>query len=354
MKLYYALMALALGGATQSMVISHDSEGDEKFPHLPHRSHGGPHGPHSPDGPHGVHGRYHDVDTAARVARTLVTRESLANLNTYDSKSGYPVGFVGYYADCQDDGNPLLLLVDISSTNKNVESGSNVSLSIRVGDHEPLDHVNHHYVGSVPFSVAGSPRLNLKGHFVKYEATEKDKKCFARRHHDAISWYPGNPIHESKWVKFDVDSVYFVGGFGSNAYIGDVPVEKYLAAEPFPKHKWGHGKGKGKDGEKEEKAEKEENDEKDGEERREKSGHHGGHGLRKPCRHHKRKGLVSKIINTISSIFFGKVNGDDHRVTEKKHHDSPIKNKNKGNHPCGSGSAPKKPSELHLVKQERN
>lgn len=183
---------------------------------------------------------YHDVETAARVARTLVSRESLANLNTYDANSGFPVGFVEYYADCKQDGEPVMLMIGISSSNKNIAAGSNASLTIRVGDHQPGDRVDHHYIGEVPFSVAGSPRLNLKGQFVNYQPTASEKEYFVSRHHEAISWFPGNPIHESHWVKFKIDSVYFVGGFGDRAYIGQIPVNKYLSAEPFPSKKVPH------------------------------------------------------------------------------------------------------------------
>lgn len=38
---------------------------------------------------------------------------------------------------------------------------------------------------------------------------------------------PGNPIHESEWVAFEVERVYWVGGFGDREFIGDIPVELY-------------------------------------------------------------------------------------------------------------------------------
>ncbi|QOU19637.1 hypothetical protein BRETT_003788 [Brettanomyces bruxellensis] len=180
---------------------------------------------------------YHDVETAARVARTLVSRESLANLNTYDTNTGYPVGFVEYYADCQQDGEPVMLMIGISSSNKNIAAGSNASLTIRVGDHQPGDRVDPHYIGKVPHSVAGSPRLNLKGQFINYKPTHSEQEYFVSRHHEAISWFPGNPIHDSYWVKFKVESIYFVGGFGDRAYIGEIPAEMYLTAKPFPSRK---------------------------------------------------------------------------------------------------------------------
>lgn len=38
---------------------------------------------------------------------------------------------------------------------------------------------------------------------------------------------PGNPIHEAEWVTFEVERVYWVGGFGDREFIGDIPVELY-------------------------------------------------------------------------------------------------------------------------------
>ncbi|GMF00534.1 unnamed protein product [Ambrosiozyma monospora] len=95
-------------------------------------------------------GSYHDVKTAARVARTLVHRESLTNLNTVDFNSGYPVSFVEYYADCDKDGKPIMLVIDMSSSNRNIEQGSKASLSINVGNHQYRDNVDPHYIGVRP------------------------------------------------------------------------------------------------------------------------------------------------------------------------------------------------------------
>ncbi|KAG7929539.1 hypothetical protein KL925_000281 [Ogataea polymorpha] len=176
---------------------------------------------------------YHDVETAARVARTLVKRESLANLATIQKKDGVPVSFMEYYADCQEDGEPTFLLVNISSSQRNIDEGSKVSVSIRVGDHPINDHVNPHYIGGRVRSPAGSPRVNLKGSFVPVAGSPELDACFALRHHDAPAWYPGSPIHATYWAKFHVEEVYIIGGFGDAAYIGEIPADLYLNATTF-------------------------------------------------------------------------------------------------------------------------
>lgn len=55
------------------------------------------------------------------------------------------------------------------------------------------------------------------------------KSCFLASHPDATLWTPGNDIHESWWARLVVEEVYWIGGFGDQAYIGWIPVEIYRA-----------------------------------------------------------------------------------------------------------------------------
>lgn len=93
-----------------------------------------------------------ELKQAASIARTLLHRESLLQLNTISrsSDSEIPVSFVEYYADCLCDGNPILNLIDISTSVRNIENGSPCSVSVKVGDHPLRDHdVDIDYPGSV-------------------------------------------------------------------------------------------------------------------------------------------------------------------------------------------------------------
>lgn len=210
--------------------------------------HGKPH--HQPF-PH----RVPTVEEAAVEARTLVKRESLANLATIvqeGENAGIPESFMEYYADCGDvDGSLTLLALTISSSYRNIAAGSPASLSIRVGDHPFVEHVDPHYPGGIPPSPAGSPRISLRGKFVHINTTDDEEtslrltQCFTKRHPDARFWLPGNKIHDSQWVKFEVEGLYFLGGFGDRAYIGEIPVELYKSSAPFVddgKHPSPHGK----------------------------------------------------------------------------------------------------------------
>ncbi|CDK27326.1 unnamed protein product [Kuraishia capsulata CBS 1993] len=180
--------------------------------------------------------KYHDSKTAASVSRTLIQRESLAMVNTVyedELRKGYPVSFAEYYVDCDHTGEPILLMVEMSTSMVNIRKNSSVSLSIKVGDHDPHDKVDDKYPGRVAGSIAGSPRVSLRGHLEPYHPDPICPLRFARKHPDSTVWFPGNAIHSTNWYRFVVEGVYFIGGFGDRAYIGEIPVEEYLDAEPL-------------------------------------------------------------------------------------------------------------------------
>lgn len=188
-----------------------------------------------------------DEQEAASVARTLVLRESLTNVNTFKSTrhldgsvTKVPVSTMEYYADCDNDGNPYWLVVDVGSTYQNILQGSDLSMTIRVGDHPANDDVDPNYPGGIAASPAGSPRLNLFGRltnvtFDNFLDQVKLEACFVKRHPDSKFWLPSNKLspHATHWAKFVVDDVYFVGGFGGRAYIGEIHNDTYHNASPL-------------------------------------------------------------------------------------------------------------------------
>ncbi|OBA19564.1 hypothetical protein METBIDRAFT_79572 [Metschnikowia bicuspidata var. bicuspidata NRRL YB-4993] len=185
------------------------------------------------------------VADGAQVARTLVNRELLMNVNTIQQRqgrdagtaqNGLPVSSMEYYADCDGDGDPYWLVLDIGTPAKNIARGSPYSFTIRAGDHPAQEHVDTRYPGGVASSPAGSPRLTLQGELVAVgaspEALAKLERCFLERHPDAERWLPLNKRspHQAHWAKVVVSDVFMVGGFGDRAYIGPVAGEQYHAA----------------------------------------------------------------------------------------------------------------------------
>ena len=164
-----------------------------------------------------------------------------------------------YVADCEDEGNPTILAINIATSFVNVRAGSNISFSQSWTPRYPPDKriksssssspswksfldwlrgrgKHHHDDGDdgddgeeedpVPYSAANLPRFSLLGYLEKID-TDADAaaaadlaSCFVDAHPDAKYWLPGNPIHESEWVRLVVTQVYWIGGFGDRAYIG--------------------------------------------------------------------------------------------------------------------------------------
>ncbi|KAI9893214.1 MAG: hypothetical protein M1814_000341 [Vezdaea aestivalis] len=135
------------------------------------------------------------------------------------SVASLPVGMPDYISDCSipnssslsTDNDPSLLAISIATTFRNAEAGSNVSLALS------WDPPHGQW-------KAALPRVSLIGYLesINGSAAEMDAlgECFAERHPDSRAWFPGNPIHQSKWVRLRVRELYWVGGFGDRAYIG--------------------------------------------------------------------------------------------------------------------------------------
>lgn len=186
------------------------------------------------------------VHESAVQARRILKLSSIATLSTVypslnhsrestleqrpDDVGGMAVGLMEYYATCDPSPeNPIILALSISTTIKNAWGGSNVTLSLRYQPpnvHPPSKDI-------YTYSPANLPRFSLIGHIQRLSEYEvKDhgiKSCFLKRHPEADTWTPGNPIHESWWGRLVVERIYWIGGFGDRAFIGWIPKEVYQA-----------------------------------------------------------------------------------------------------------------------------
>ena len=205
-------------------------------------------------------GSRHRIPTAyesAVLGRRILALTPLATLSTVFPASdghfagaehrpgglgGVPVGLMDYVADCEDEGNPTILAINIATSFINVREGSNISLSQNWTPRYPPDKrikssspgFLDWLLGSsedededgdpVPYSAANLPRFSLLGYLETIDADESAAaglaNCFVDKHPDAKYWLPGNQIHESEWVRLVVTQVYWIGGFGDRAYIG--------------------------------------------------------------------------------------------------------------------------------------
>lgn len=159
---------------------------------------------------------------------------------------GMPHGLMEYVADCEDEGNPTMLAINVETSFKNARAGSNISLAMQwVPPYPPNKRIKSYYPSfldyflggsedddtkeKVPYSAANLPRFSVLGYIenVEPEKTADMAACFVKAHPDAKYWLPGNRIHESEFVRLVVQQVYWVGGFGDRAYIGWLPVRDW-------------------------------------------------------------------------------------------------------------------------------
>ncbi|KAI0487205.1 pyridoxamine 5'-phosphate oxidase-domain-containing protein [Xylaria cf. heliscus] len=184
------------------------------------------------------------------------------NENRPDGLGGMPHSLMEYVADCEDDGNPTFLAINVETTFKNVRDGSNISLAqqwtppyppdkriksarattasasglfsrlvdwLGLGSDDDDDDENTPPKEVVPYSAANLPRFSLLGYIEKIDdvSTAALSECFVKKHPDAKYWLPGSRVHKSEFVRLVVQQIYWVGGFGDRAYIGWIPVEEW-------------------------------------------------------------------------------------------------------------------------------
>lgn len=192
---------------------------------------------------------YNDPITASKIARKLVSNNTIAMINTkyeYNNET-LVMSLPEYSIDCFDNGNPILLMIQMSHTFKNINNfkgfGSSVSYIINEESND------EYWPGATQGSMYGKPRVNLRGYFrelivnnnttnnsdinlerryISNSELETIKKCFISHHKESGSWFPNNnQVHASLWTEFVVEGGYFVGGFGGYAYIGELQSSQY-------------------------------------------------------------------------------------------------------------------------------
>jgi hypothetical protein len=172
------------------------------------------------------------VHESAVQARRILRLEDIGTLSTVfpsthateqrpSDVGGAPIGLMDYFGDCEPDtGNPTILAITIATSFKNVDAGSNITLSMR-----------WHPQDTKWRSPASLPRFSLVGRLedINVDAVKQAgvTACYIKKHPDAAWWLPGNRIHESKWVRLVVEEIYWIGGFGDRAYIGWIPLKEW-------------------------------------------------------------------------------------------------------------------------------
>lgn len=191
--------------------------------------------------------------------------DSSSSANAYHAPQpaglqGVSISLPEYIADCSEidssdddnnNGNPILLGLYVSTTFQNIARGSNISLSIDWWSH--LKDTNPLYPG-FPLSEAGLPRISLLGYVERLDLSSSTKKkegleeCFFATHPDAKVWAPGNPDspHSGFWARMVVTQVYWIGGFGDLQQIGWMNVTDWKGVGRYESDESiGDGSGRG-------------------------------------------------------------------------------------------------------------
>ncbi|UKZ60843.1 uncharacterized protein TrAtP1_002111 [Trichoderma atroviride] len=177
-----------------------------------------------------------------------------ATENRPEGLDGQPFGQMEYIADCEGQGHPTLLAIKISTSYRNAQAGSNLTLSVQWTPPYPparripllsrllsyFPYISDKYddvadgsslPDTVPYSAANLPRFSLIGYLEPIQPDLKESLrlayCYTSKHPDAKYWLPGNKIHTSEWARLVVTKVYWIGGFGDRAYIGWIPIEEW-------------------------------------------------------------------------------------------------------------------------------
>ncbi|KAI0743561.1 pyridoxamine 5'-phosphate oxidase-domain-containing protein [Daedaleopsis nitida] len=136
--------------------------------------------------------------------------------------AGAPFSLQEYYASCHANGSLTLLFLPISRHSQNVLLSPGHSASISVWSDNP---------------AANRPRVSLIGNVTLFpevsHTPERDsiQECYLAQHPDARWWLPGpREPHTVYWARFDPHSIYYVGGFGNEHFIGYIPLEMYQSA----------------------------------------------------------------------------------------------------------------------------
>ncbi|KAI0663493.1 pyridoxamine 5'-phosphate oxidase-domain-containing protein [Cubamyces menziesii] len=136
--------------------------------------------------------------------------------------AGEPFALQEYYASCHANGSLTLLFLPISRHSQNILHSPAHAASISIWSDRP---------------AASRPRVSLMGNVTVFPDLSRTpdlasiQACYIAHHPDARWWLPGpREPHVAYWARFDPHSVYFVGGFGDEHYIGYIPLEMYQAA----------------------------------------------------------------------------------------------------------------------------
>ncbi|AET40097.1 uncharacterized protein Ecym_5338 [Eremothecium cymbalariae DBVPG len=167
------------------------------------------------------------LEDAAKNLRKIMYQQSALHVNTIDRNSADPASFIEYHVSSDKcdgvdhNGNPILVLVDMSSSIRNWNENQRISVTVE----------DTFSCGT----IMSSPRATLFGKLTEMNTTAELTSCFKYYHPDAEEWMPKQSVeqghhHTSKFYQLEVERIYYLGGFGDVSYIGPIEAELYRSS----------------------------------------------------------------------------------------------------------------------------
>lgn len=181
------------------------------------------------------------VYDAARFARALVDSDNAAaTLATvfpadHPTLAGMPFALMEYYASCHQNGSLTFIFMPISRNNQNILQSNTHLATFTVASHPARAATNRVALMGDVTIMTNAYIESSSAYRNNTQEVQEIETCFLRRHPDAKWWLPGRkPVHKAYWARFDPLTIYYVGGFGSEHYIGYIPLELYQRAGEGP------------------------------------------------------------------------------------------------------------------------
>lgn len=171
---------------------------------------------------------------AAEHSRWIINNSVIGFVSTFSIKNtNYPFVSMEDFCDSYNSsGIPFFLLPTVSTTSKNILNNPNASISIAL-----VNCSINNYDG-IPYDALACSRMILSGYFSIYDKNPTSNTNDL----ELLKYFKCHPAApylidiEHSWLfyKFNIQSIYFIGGFGNIHYIGNIDTKIYFDAQIVP------------------------------------------------------------------------------------------------------------------------
>lgn len=128
------------------------------------------------------------------------------------------------FAESESSSNqPVFVLADISKTSTNLLANANASFTVWSKNCTANNYEN------MPYDPLACGRATFTGTFVRHEefnTSHPDVVSFVQKHPAASTWFNLN-VHTYHLWTLQITSIYYIGGYGSIHYIGNIDPGQY-------------------------------------------------------------------------------------------------------------------------------